>query len=45
MNTVHHDHDHDHNQGHAQSPIDVHAHWYPRAFLDLISAHGARKEV
>jgi aminocarboxymuconate-semialdehyde decarboxylase len=28
---------HDHSHG----PIDVHAHWYPQAFLDLVSAHGA----
>jgi aminocarboxymuconate-semialdehyde decarboxylase len=26
---------------HAHGPIDVHAHWYPKAFLDLVSAHGA----
>lgn len=24
------------------SPIDVHAHWYPRRFLELISRHGAQ---
>jgi aminocarboxymuconate-semialdehyde decarboxylase len=26
---------------HAHGPIDVHAHWYPQSFLDLVSAHGA----
>lgn len=26
---------------HAHGPIDVHAHWYPQAFLDLVSRHGA----
>jgi aminocarboxymuconate-semialdehyde decarboxylase len=25
---------------HAHGPIDVHAHYYPRAFLDLVSRHG-----
>jgi aminocarboxymuconate-semialdehyde decarboxylase len=25
---------------HAHGPIDVHAHYYPKAFLDLISQHG-----
>lgn len=34
-------HDHEPRHAHAQSPIDVHAHWYPRAFLDLVAAHGA----
>jgi len=22
-------------------PVDVHAHWYPRAYLELVAAHGA----
>lgn len=26
---------------HAHGPIDVHAHWFPQPFLDLVSAHGA----
>lgn len=25
---------------HAYGPIDVHAHWYPKPFLDLVAAHG-----
>jgi aminocarboxymuconate-semialdehyde decarboxylase len=26
---------------HAHGPIDVHAHWYPRSYLDLVAQHGA----
>jgi aminocarboxymuconate-semialdehyde decarboxylase len=25
---------------HAQGPVDVHAHWYPQRFLDLLAARG-----
>jgi len=25
---------------HAHGPVDVHAHWYPRAFLDLLAREG-----
>jgi aminocarboxymuconate-semialdehyde decarboxylase len=30
-----------HHHDHAHGPIDVHAHWYPQPFLDLVSKHGA----
>lgn len=25
---------------HSHGPVDVHAHWYPRRFLDLLAEHG-----
>ena len=28
-------------EGHVQGPVDVHAHFYPRGFLELLSRHGA----
>ncbi len=30
---------------HTHGPIDVHAHYYPRAFLDLVARHGAAHGV
>ena len=32
-------HDHHHHHAHG-NPIDVHAHWYPKAWLDLVAKHG-----
>ena len=31
------EHSHPHPHG---NPVDVHAHWYPRAWLDLVAKHG-----
>ena len=31
--------EHGHHHAHG-NPIDVHAHWYPRAWLDLVAKHG-----
>jgi len=31
--------------GHRHHPIDVHAHWYPQAWLDLLTRHGAAEGV
>jgi aminocarboxymuconate-semialdehyde decarboxylase len=27
---------------HEAAPVDIHAHWYPRAFLDLLAAEGPK---
>ena len=29
------------HEGHAHGPVDVHAHYYPQSFLDLLAKHGA----
>ena len=30
---------------HRHQPVDVHAHWYPRAWLDLLSQHGPAEGI
>jgi aminocarboxymuconate-semialdehyde decarboxylase len=33
------------SSAHAHGPIDVHAHYYPKAYLDLVAEHGAAHGV
>ena len=34
-----------HEHAHPHHPVDIHAHWYPQAWLDLLSKHGPAEGV
>lgn len=40
-----HAHTHAHAHGAPVAPVDVHAHWYPQPWLDLVAQHGAEHGV